>query len=218
MLERHIIQADDRIACRRRLTIDGKRLDCSHPEGLPPFNAQEALAFSCNSYFVEAAARLHPGELERRLVDLGFTRPSRLVGEEAEGRVINAQTAAERQLLAIGASGIEVSPLELASAYVGLAQTASHPSNSTAVVLAGMREATASGLAQAAASRRITTAGKTGTASDAGQSRTHAWFAGFAPAEHPEIVVVVFVERGRGSVEASMIARRIFDVYAEQRR
>jgi cell division protein FtsI/penicillin-binding protein 2 len=156
--------------------------------------------------------------LERRLIDLGFTRPSRLLSAEVEGRVTAAQSIAERQLLAIGASGIEVTPLELASAYVNFARTASHGDGPNTVVLAALRQATASGLAQAAASDKITTAGKTGTASDFGQSRTHAWFAGFAPAESPEVVVVVFVERGRGSIQASAIARRIFDAYAEQRR
>jgi cell division protein FtsI/penicillin-binding protein 2 len=218
MLEKQILRSDERIVCRRPLSIAGKRLDCSHPEGLTPFNAEEALAFSCNSYFVEAAARLRPGELERRLIDLGFTRSSRLVADEALGRVSQTRTMAERQMLAIGAVGIEITPLELASAYVTLAQKTPHATESESVIFAGLRDATDSGLARVAASQKITTAGKTGTASDPGQAHTHAWFAGFAPAENPEVVVVVFVERGRGSVEASTIARRIFDAYAERRK
>jgi cell division protein FtsI/penicillin-binding protein 2 len=216
MLENHILRPDERIACRRKLTINGTRLDCSHPEA-PPFDAEEALAFSCNSYFVEAAARLRPGELERRFIDLGFTRPSRLLPHEADGHVSQTHSLAERQLLAIGAAGVEITPLELASAYVDLALQAQHATPAASVVLSGLRDATTSGLAHAAFSESITTAGKTGTASDPGQARTHAWFAGFAPAQDPQMVVVVFVERGRGSVEASTIAGQIFDAYVEQR-
>ena len=64
------------------------------------------------------------------------------------------------------------------------------------------------GTGQLAASRRVQVAGKTGT------SGGHAWFAGFAPAERPEIVVVVFLERGTGGTDAAPIAGRIFDGHA----
>ena len=135
---------------------------------------------------------------------------------------------AERQLMAIGVAGVEVTPLELASAYLELARagaasavsgsaTSSAPS-AEKTVLAGLRQATDYGLAQGARTDRLSVAGKTGTASDPSDAHTHAWFAGFAPAEKPEIVVVVFVERGHGSIEAARIAHRIFQAYEEQRR
>ncbi|HET7874493.1 MAG TPA: penicillin-binding protein 2 [Methylomirabilota bacterium] len=59
-------------------------------------------------------------------------------------------------------------------------------------------------------------AGKTGTAqtvakSDAARGQDHAWFASFAPAHDPEIVVVVLVERGgKGGQVAAPIARQIY--------
>lgn len=53
-------------------------------------------------------------------------------------------------------------------------------------------------------------AGKTGTA-ESGQKKTHAWFAGFAPAEHPKIAAVVFLEHGgRGGVSAATLAGAVF--------
>ena len=62
--------------------------------------------------------------------------------------------------------------------------------------------------------------GKTGTAqthefkSDAERKRRdqdHAWFAGFAPLEEPQVVVVVFAEKaGLGGQVAAPIAREIF--------
>jgi len=53
-------------------------------------------------------------------------------------------------------------------------------------------------------------AGKTGTAQNP-QGATHAWFSGFAPYNDPRVCLVVFVEHGgKGGLEASEIARGIF--------
>lgn len=72
--------------------------------------------------------------------------------------------------------------------------------------------------------RGVTFAGKTGTAQVSRQnrgtereeflSRDHAWFAGYAPAEQPEIALVVLVEHGgAGGKRAAPIASRIFKEY-----
>jgi penicillin-binding protein 2 len=65
----------------------------------------------------------------------------------------------------------------------------------------------------------VTVAGKTGTAqtrefhSDAERKRRdrdHAWFAGFAPVEEPQVVIVVFVEHGGlGGQAAAPLAREV---------
>jgi cell division protein FtsI/penicillin-binding protein 2 len=49
----------------------------------------------------------------------------------------------------------------------------------------------------------VIVAGKTGTCSGVG------WFASYAPADRPEVVVVVFVQGGNGHV-ASGVAGRIY--------
>jgi penicillin-binding protein 2 len=60
-------------------------------------------------------------------------------------------------------------------------------------------------------------AGKTGTAQTIANSKSekgqdHAWFAAFAPAKAPEVMVVVLVERGgHGGDAAAPIARKIFN-------
>ena len=217
LLEQGAVHASETIACRRHLTIAGRRLDCSHPQEFAAFAAEDALAFSCNSYFAAAAARLRPGEVERRFRKLGFTRPSGLFPGEGEGHLDSAPSVAERQLLAVGVAGITVTPLELASAYLQLARLDPHTATTAQkTVLAGLRDATTYGLAQNAVPVGLSVAGKTGTASDAANGPTHAWFAGFAPAANPEIVVVVFVERGHGSLEAAAIARQIFTAYARR--
>ena len=57
----------------------------------------------------------------------------------------------------------------------------------------------------------IKIAGKTGTA-ETGISN-HGWFAGFAPVEDPEIVVVVFLENGNSSSNTLPVAKNIFKEY-----
>jgi len=72
----------------------------------------------------------------------------------------------------------------------------------------------------------ITVAGKTGTAQVVSgtarspseevpyEERTHAWFVSFAPAESPELVLVVFVEHGgAGSTAAAPIAKALYETY-----
>ena len=66
-----------------------------------------------------------------------------------------------------------------------------------------------SGTGTAAALKGVQVAGKTGTA-EVADAESHAWFAGFAPAEDPSVVVVVLVENaGTGGRVAAPIARKV---------
>ena len=61
----------------------------------------------------------------------------------------------------------------------------------------------------------IPVAGKTGTAEAPGaEALPHAWFAGYAPADDPQIVVVVLVENaGEGSAVAAPLFRQVVEAY-----
>ena len=54
-------------------------------------------------------------------------------------------------------------------------------------------------------------AGKTGTAQTG--SSNHGWFGGIAPAEDPEIAIVVFIENGNSSSNTLPVAKGIFREY-----
>ncbi|MCK8825602.1 penicillin-binding protein 2 [Fuchsiella alkaliacetigena] len=56
-------------------------------------------------------------------------------------------------------------------------------------------------------------AGKTGTAQTGGQRSNHAWFAGYAPANNPEIAIVVFLEHGSSSANTLPLTRLILEDY-----
>lgn len=60
----------------------------------------------------------------------------------------------------------------------------------------------------------ISVACKTGTAETDEKGKTHAWFSAFAPADDPEIVATILVEKGgEGAYVAGPIAREIFDYW-----
>lgn len=71
----------------------------------------------------------------------------------------------------------------------------------------GMRKAVREGTAKTAGTASLEIAGKTGTAENP-HGLPHAWFAAFAPADDPEVVVVVLIENsGHGGQVAAPVAR-----------
>jgi cell division protein FtsI/penicillin-binding protein 2 len=83
-------------------------------------------------------------------------------------------------------------------------------------VFAGLDAATEYGMARLAQPAGLKVAGKTGTALADESHWTHGWFLGFAPAVHPEIALVIFLERGAGPTDAAPVARAIFAAYASR--
>jgi len=81
------------------------------------------------------------------------------------------------------------------------------------VVLEGLKAVLeAGGTAGASAIQGLTLAGKTGTAQNTG-GNDHGWFVGFAPADHPKIVVAVLLEFGLHGSRAAHIASAIIGHY-----
>ena len=207
-----------RIACNRDTVIEGRKLACSHPPA-PPFDAREALTWSCNTYFAAVARTLQPGTLGELLRTSGVLGSTGLFTPEASAYFREPRTTAEEQLSFLGLAGIRITPLELAAAYSRLAvDMASHPdSGATRTVMAGLRDSATFGMASDAGDGEIAVAGKTGTAEGATTSQTHGWFVGLAPAQHPRIVLVVYLPAGRGADAARIAGKILAHAPAEQR-
>lgn len=219
----HLIAAEQwnparRVACNRKLIIAGHQLACPHPAA-PPFDAREALAWSCNTYFAQMAETLQPGELGQILRRTGLLNATGLSRGEAVAEFREPHTAAEEQLAVLGVVGVRVTPLELAEAYRWLAlQMSAHPRSEAAqVVMAGMRDSASFGMADEVHLGGVAVAGKTGTAEDADSSRTHGWFVGLAPAGDPQVVVMVFVPAGNGADAAHVAGVLLTHAPVEQR-
>jgi cell division protein FtsI/penicillin-binding protein 2 len=194
------------LVCARKLQIGTRELDCTHPPTPDPLDAKAALAYSCNYYFASLAAGLRSSELVEAFTRAGLISQTGLDAREAVGEIIPPATLEQRQLLALGEANIRITPLGLLSAYRKLAV------QRRGVISEGLEAAAEYGTARLARPPGVKVCGKTGTASDPGNGQIHAWFAGYAPAESPRIVVVVFLEQGAGGRDAAPIARELFRV------
>jgi len=198
----------ERIACARKLRIEGHALGCSHA-ATAPMNAREALAWSCNSYFARFAAIQPAGELERGLRERGLLAATGLVSAESVAALRTPRSIAQAQLLALGVEGLRVTLLEEAVAYRSLAAAFEQAPRSAATqtVRAGLADSASFGMAGAAGLGGVAVLGKTGTAVDSqpnGSSPEHGWFVGLAPADHPQVVVAVYLPGGRGAEAAAL--------------
>lgn len=83
------------------------------------------------------------------------------------------------------------------------------------VVLDGLKAVVASGTGGATRLGNVEVAGKTGSAeAPPAGSRTHAWFACYAPADNPQIAISCFVEHGgHGGTAAAPLAKAILEKY-----
>jgi cell division protein FtsI/penicillin-binding protein 2 len=211
-------KVDQRTAlmCKRQLSIGGHKLDCTHPQTAQPLDPSTALAYSCNSYFTSVVTRLSPEQLRDTFVQDGFTSLTTLAPDEVAGNVLLAQSAQQLQLQAIGEWGISVTPLELARAYRNIALLRTNHDAKLTPLFEGLQQSVSYGMGRAAQPMvAMEVAGKTGTAPADEGPWTHAWFAGYAPAENPEIVLVVLLEKGHGGADAAGVAREIFAAYAD---
>jgi len=189
-----------RAACNRQLVVAGHRLACTHPLA-PPFDAREALTWSCNTYFAAVARALRPGELGQLLRPTGLLGLTGLAHDEAAAEFREPDSADAEQLSLLGVEGVRVTPLELAAAYRWLAlELAAHSDSDAAqVVREGLEDSASFGMAGQASLGGVAVMGKTGTAEGVESSRTHGWFVGLAPAEKPTVVIVVYLPSGRGA-------------------
>ncbi len=207
------IQPEQRLLFRRPLYIGKRRMDCTHSPAVTAPDAADALAYSCNSYFAAVAARLSAAEEEALLRRMGFASTTGLAASEAVGNIMPTHNDEQRELQALGAWGVEVTPLELLTAYRNLAlQRRNDHVGAAGAVFEGLEHSVQYGMAHAAQPAGTTAAGKTGTSAGPRDPYTHGFFAGYAPADKPEIVLVVYLEHGRGS-DAAAIAGPIFTAY-----
>jgi penicillin-binding protein 2 len=203
------------LMCKRPLSIDGHHLDCTHPDVSQPLAPDTALAYSCNSFFTSVATLLNPAELRGNFLKDGFGSPSGLMKDEAKGSISLAESPGELQLQAIGEWGIRVTPVELLRGYQFLALLSQQHDTKLEPLFAGLEGSVAYGMghrAQPDGSMKV--AGKTGTSIAEEGGWRHGWFAGYAPAQKPEIAVVVFLEKGHGPTDAAGTARAIFAAHA----
>jgi penicillin-binding protein 2 len=210
LMDAGLVKEQTSLFCPRTVRIGTHVLDCSHPRTPDSLDPVMALAYSCNHFFTAISGGLPFDALPREFSRVGLNSVTGRWQTELPGVVDQPHSKQAMQLMSVGEEGIKVTPLGLAEAYRSLARPLRNPQSAPPefqLVLKGLQAVVNTGTGQAARSKSVNVAGKTGTFGG------HAWFAGFAPAESPETVVVVFLERGTGGMDAAPIAGRIFDTY-----
>jgi len=71
-LERGVIRPDSSHVCRRVARADGRSIPCAHPDLKRPLSPAEALAYSCNDFFVSLAPRLSREALNATRIAAGL--------------------------------------------------------------------------------------------------------------------------------------------------
>ena len=208
------LSLSDSLVCRRNLRVGRHDLSCFHPQ-MGPLRAVSALAYSCNDFFATFGSRLSSGELQATFTKSGFTAPTGLLPDEVAGFIHLAHSDEERQLQAVGEGDMKITPVEMLAAYRAIAMRRIDPVATVAdrVVFQGLEDATAYGMSRLASAPETKVAGKTGTTIADDGHWTNGWFAGYAPADKPEIAVVVFLERGTGPSDAAPLAGEIFSAW-----
>ncbi|MBI3299913.1 MAG: hypothetical protein HYZ75_17245 [Elusimicrobia bacterium] len=156
---------------------------CSRRPGHGAVSLRAAFAHSCNNFFRE------------RLVERETLLAAGLELGLARAEALPALRRAPAGELALGLSpGLALTPEELLEA------AALWPAGPAWPILRPLLSAcVAEGTCAPARLPGMTVAGKTGTApAPDGSGATSGWFVGFAPAEAPRAVVVVFLDRGQG--------------------
>jgi penicillin-binding protein 2 len=198
---------------------------------------QKALAVSSNSFYYQLGLQVGPKELFRAARRLGYGSLTGVeLSEEESPGLLGDPAWKQRELgepwtsvdtitSAIGQGAVTVTPLQMARLYAAVAnggtlvtphlvegprprRTIGLKPETLRVVREGLRQVVTEGTATLLNDPTLpAVAGKTGTAEDPPRP-DHAWFGGYAPAGHPDLVIVAFGENSGGyggTVAAPMV-------------
>lgn len=221
----------------------GRVFRCWDHSGHGDITLAEAIAKSCDVYFYQLGLKIGLSRLLAGGVKLGFDKKTGIDLPNERGSIWPENTdyfdkrygprGWNRSVvlsLSIGQANNAQTPLNMARFYTALAtdgQAATphivdRPPEREQILnlnpeqLAGIQMALADvisrGTAASAQIRGLTIAGKTGTA-EVPPLKDFAWFVGYAPADHPRIVLAIVVEEGLHGSAAARVATKLMERY-----
>lgn len=200
-LEDGVINANASHMCRRTAKADGQTFVCSHPDLKRALSPAEALAYSCNDFFISLAPRLSRDTLNRTRLAAGLAP-------------IAAGTPLAPAI--VGLAGPRTSPralVDVMARLVGAGKDKPVPMSiaTRAVLLEGLRGAADYGTASAFKAGGVSALAKTGTILMPSGAALGLVVA-LTPADRPTHAMVVAAPGGAG-VDAAAIAA---DVWAQR--
>lgn len=193
-LEDGLVRADSDHVCRRTVTADGQKFVCAHPDLKRPLSPAEALAYSCNDFFVSLASRLSRDSLNKTRLAAGLAP-------------IASGTPMASAL--VGLAGPRTSPralIDVMARLAGAGKDKPVPMSvaTRAVLLEGLRGAAEYGTASAFKAGGVSALAKTGTVLMPGGTALGLVVA-LTPADRPTHGVVVAAPGGAG-IDAAGLA------------
>lgn len=216
-----------------KTNVGGKEFKNAGEKAYGEIDMSDAIRISSNVYFTELSAKIGNDVIEETAENFHVTKKVPFdIETKASELDFDVFDKAELASVAIGQGKLQVSPFNMAMAacavandgvimrpymveeafydsgeaiYTASGDTLSRAidSETAAMLTEYMKECVSRGTGTGARVSGIEVAGKTGTAENERQGKTHAWFIGFAPAENPQIAICVMKEysgRGGGSV------------------
>lgn len=193
-LERGVIRPDHAHLCRRTAKADGQTFVCAHPDLKRPLSLAEALAYSCNDFFVSLAPRLSRDALNATRMAAGLPPIGR---------------ATPMAAAIVGLDGPKTTPralVDVMARVVGAGSDQPVPMrpDTKAVVLEGLRGAAEYGTASALKAAGVSALAKTGSIMMPNGTALGLVVA-LTPAEKPTRAIVV-VAPGAAGLDAAAIA------------
>lgn len=197
-LERGIITANTSHMCRRVVKADGQTYTCSHPDLKRPLSPAEALAYSCNDFFISLAQRLPREALNATRVAAGLPP---ITGTVPMSSAI------------VGLAGPKTTPRALVDVMARLTGSGKDKpvpmrDSTRAVLLEGLRGAADFGTASAFKQSNVSALAKTGTILMPNGAALGLVVA-LTPADKPVRGIVVAAPGGAGIDAADLAAQLI---------
>ena len=194
-LERGIVSAGSSHMCRRVSTAGGHKFVCAHPDLKRPLTPAEALAYSCNDFFVSLAPRLSREALNATRTAAGLPPIS---------------SATPLAAAIVGLDGPRTTPralIDVMARVVGVGSDKPVPMrpDTRAVVLEGLRGAADYGTASALRESNVSALAKTGSIVMPNGGALGLVVA-MTPADKPTRAIVVAVPGAAGLDAASVAA------------
>lgn len=240
MIENIETWQDFKYECLSEETFGDKTIRCYESKKHGNVDLKQAFAVSCNTTFAKIGELLGADKLKSTAERLGFNKDTKYPLEYNKSifSLSNNSTESELVQTAIGQGKTLVTPFEMARITSAIAnggilmqpyildhiednrgntikkympqkesQLFSYEVSKQLVDM--MVEVVNSGTAKSAKIDNVLVAGKTGTA-EVDNKAPHSWFTGFAPADKPQVAVVVIVENsGEGGMIATPIAKEL---------
>lgn len=240
-LQENVAGPDEMFYCPGYYKIHNRIARCWKSDGHGSLNTMTGLVESCNVVFYELGRRLGPDKLaeyarkfglgSRSGIDLPQEKRGTIPDREWKKTVLKEPWHEGDSInYGIGQGFVQVTPLQLAAAYAGLASgvfyrpfvvdeirgpdgSVVYKGESRALgrppvssgnlerVRGALRRVVSEGTGRRAEIEGFPAAGKTGTAENPG--KPHAWFVCYAPVGDPRIAVAVFIAHGEAGDQAA---------------